>query len=105
MTYGIKSHYNGLFHSEVEGSKADLILPENHRFLSVLWNGGWDEYIVDMATVRPLNDEENAEIAAWTKRGGGWFPDLKGWVLGHFAKELVGEGNVVKIVSRLASGD
>ena len=116
MHYALMSHHQGRFHTEVEcqdkvqpteyrDQKFKEWLPENHRFVSVMWAGGWDEYVVDMTTVRLLTEDEKESIQRQRDAGGGTHPLIDGWLLGIFAENLVGEGNAVKYLRHLAGGD
>lgn len=90
------------------------ILPEGQRFLSVLWAGGWDEYVVDLNDVRDLTPVEIEEAAKCRERGGGLSPEIysavKGkyhaiYIRGVFAKGLLPETQCVRVVRHLAGGD
>ncbi|RJQ30288.1 hypothetical protein C4565_00455 [Candidatus Parcubacteria bacterium] len=119
MPKALLGRYNGRFHSEVEVlreisgtvfvketrphssefgvGKSELVsLKDNETFVSILWAGGWDEYSVDLSTVRDQTESE---------KNAGTDPTPGGWLRGLFAKGLYGKDQCAKIVRHFAGGD
>lgn len=69
----------------------------------ILWNGGWDDYVVDTNTVRDLTASEVEEI------GNSSFPTIRNeegtWLRCRFAKNLGHDYQVVKVLWHLGGGD
>lgn len=78
-------------------------LAPNETKACALWAGGWDDYIVDINTIRPLNENEIATIARDT--GKGLSPKQNGYLLGIFCPLICTNEQAVKIVSHLGGGD
>ncbi len=71
-------------------------LKDNETFVSVQWAGGWDEYAVDLSTVRKQTPEEMAlKINPLTRDN---------FIRGQFCK-LISSDECVKIVRKFGGGD
>jgi hypothetical protein len=87
------------------------ILPEGQRFCGILWVGGWDDYVLDMTTIRDMTPEEIAEGEKAVKSGAGLPPLINKpaeegkWLRGYFTKDMTDENQCVKIVRHLGGGD
>ncbi len=69
----------------------------------ILWNGGWDDYVVDTSTVRVLTADEVEKI------GNSSFPTFENkegtWLRCRFARNLGHDYQVVKVLWHLGGGD
>lgn len=79
---------------------------------SILWNGGWDDLLVDPSQVYTLTDEEAARSEANVKAGRGLYPFVGAggsWLLVYFIKNyyphLDPRRQAIKIIRGLGSGD
>lgn len=77
------------------------------KIVTVLWNGGWDDYEIDLSQIRELTPDEKASLVD----GGNakYFPEISGlWLRGHFLDthpELgVGDNQAVKIIRHIGGG-
>ena len=98
---GIFPQYNGRYNICEEITthnkhREHTPLKENERFVSILWAGGWDEYVVDISTIREENEkEQNAKYS----------PTVDGYLRGKFGKKICQPNQSVKILRHLAGGD
>lgn len=80
---------------------ADLIPIEPwHHYVTALWAGGWDSYLVDGMNCRQATENEVPKP--------GIHPTTKdGYLLGFFVKNknICGEGQCIKVLRRLGGGD
>ncbi|GEM_PF-5244108 len=77
--------------------------------VSILWNGGWDDYVVDPSSVREMSPAEKSERKIWPTIV---LPDHTEWLKGTFlesnrnqAVATVGPTQCLRIVRHLAGGD
>jgi hypothetical protein len=107
----LQSRYDGRFHQVVEESKARegrdtlnvRILEPHEAFVSILWAGGWDEYIVHLGNLRPLEAGENEGHSPTTNDN-----RLKGWTVKRQmwgTQEICPESHCIRILRHLAGGD
>jgi hypothetical protein len=70
----------------------------------ILWNGGWEDYVVDANLVRDMTGDE---VAKCEKTSYPTFEDGKGatWLRCLFAKNLGHETQVVKVLMHLGGGE
>src|SRR4051812_10546735 len=75
--------------SWVDAKKVNA-LQDNERFVSILWAGGWDEYIVDASQVRDMTLAEMEQGCHAVAKGSGLPPLIyEGndfWLRGAFTK-------------------
>lgn len=64
----------------------------------ILWNGGWDDYVVDPTSVRDMTPEENIPTCCPTLGN-------EPWLRCSFARDYGNDNQVVKILRHLGGGD
>lgn len=67
----------------------------------ILWNGGWEDYVVDANSVRDMTRDEMEKIADSSYPT---FEDGK-WLRCLFAKSLGNESQVVQVLAHLGGGE
>ena len=77
---------------------------DHHVKIGVLWNGGWDVYIVDSTTMREPSEEE-ALVMEHDKLFPIFLIDGEKWLKFHFSPKMEYPEMIVKIVNRVAGGD
>lgn len=97
-------HHGRLF--VLDKDAVTLLLP-NETFTTILWAGGWDEYVVDLSTARPqTNEEMNLQTNPITEDR-----FLRGQFVNHWdGKEYINTGpfafnQCAKITRHLGRGD
>ncbi len=94
----INSRYHGRYHelSHIKNESTVYELKENEIYVSALWAGGWDEYLVDMNTVRLMTDQEKE-----TK----YQPVVNGFLRAQYSNKQIPEGYCAKAIRHFAGGD
>jgi hypothetical protein len=79
--------------------KLNVRTANNGVRVGILWNGGWDDYVVDPISVREITEEEAVGISS--------FPTVSNehWLRCSFAKKLGADNQVVRILRHLDGGD
>jgi hypothetical protein len=76
--------------------------------VTVLWNGGWDDYLIDESTIRAMTD---LEVLQFTNGPYRYFPtfesDKKTWIKAWFIGGLDSLRNqaCIQVLEHLGGGD